>query len=219
MKKWLHECAIEFTDKTFLKTFFVSVIFLFGSLVLNFYAGLYATEAASNPVSDIVLSNTKAIDLDGTFIYGTLLFWFFIIILCIKVPRQAPFVLKSIALFIVIRSLFISLTHIGPFPDHQISWLSSNIINKFSFGGDLFFSGHTGIPFLMALIFWKHTYLRPIFIVASLFFAAVVLLAHLHYSIDVLSAYFITYTIFHISMKLYPDDQKMFDADQNRMPL
>ena len=83
-------------------------------------------------------------------------------------------------------------------------------MEKFAFGGDLFFSGHTGLPFLMALIFWDNKYLRWIFILTSVMFATVVLLAHLHYSIDVLSAFFITYTIFHIALFLFKKDRRLF---------
>ncbi len=83
-------------------------------------------------------------------------------------------------------------------------------MSKFAFGGDLFFSGHTGLPFLMALVFWKKPILRYFFIASAIGFGAVVLLTHLHYSIDVLSAFFITYTIFHIAEFLFRKDRKLF---------
>jgi hypothetical protein len=35
-------------------------------------------------------------------------------------------------------------------------------------------------------------------------------MAHIHYSIDVFSAFFITYTIFHLSEKIFIKDRKMF---------
>ncbi len=187
----------------------VSVLFLIASLIINYYAGTYATESASNPVTDIVLNNIRVFDVDGIFIYGALFFWFFIVVLCFTKPKTIPFTFKSIALFTVIRSVFVSLTHIGPFPGSAIV-SSSNLIQKFSFGGDLFFSGHTGIPFLMALIFWQNKYLRYLFLIASGIFAVVVLLGHYHYSIDVLSAFFITYTIFHIALFFFKKDRQMF---------
>ena len=91
-----------------------------------------------------------------------------------------------------------------------LSFDNGNFLNKFTFGGDLFFSGHTGLPFLMALIFWNNKYLRYSFFALSFIFAATVLLGHLHYSIDVLAAFFITYTIFHIAIFIFKKDYLEF---------
>lgn len=198
----------HFGDKNYIVSIIYSIIFLILSVVINFYAGTYAAEKASNSVTDIVLSNIKTYDLNGAFTYGSILFFFMIVFLCLHKPEKIPFTVKSIALFVIIRSLFITLTHIGTFPSQII--IHSDIINKLTFGGDLFFSGHTGMPFLLALIFWERKIIRYIFIIFSIFFAIVVLLAHMHYSIDVLSAFFITYTIFHIAQYLFQSDQERF---------
>lgn len=198
----------NFTSKEFLQSFVIAILLLVISLVLNFYAGTYATQSASNPVTDIILSNTRAYDLDGMFVYGSIIFFFFVVFVGLSKPKKIPFTVKSLALFIVIRSIFITLTHLGPFPT-QIP-VSSDILSRISFGGDLFFSGHTGMPFLLALIFWDDKWTRYVFIAFSLMFATVVLLSHMHYSIDVLSAFFITYTIFNISKYLFKRDHNLF---------
>jgi hypothetical protein len=197
-------------DRRALFSLVFSFVLLIFSLFVNFYAGTYAAKEASNYVNDIILSNIRAFDIDGIFIYGPLVLWAFVAYLLLKDPHKIPFTLKSIALFVLIRSVFVTLTHIGPFPTGIA--LDSDIINKFTFGADLFFSAHTGLPFLMALVFWKDTYLRVIFTVAALFFGAVVLLAHLHYSIDVLSAFFITYSIYVIAERLFKKDKRLYDT-------
>lgn len=186
-----------------------AVVALSLSTIINYYAGTYATEQASNSVTDIVLSNTPVFDVDGIFIYGSFFLMVFIVALLLAHPKRIPFTLYSLTLFILIRSIFISLTHLGPFPSQTILDLG-NVANKFIFGGDLFFSGHTGIPFLMALIFWKERTLRYIFIAWSILFGVTALLGHLHYTIDVLSAFFITYTIFHISEMVFKKEQELF---------
>ena len=84
-------------------------------------------------------------------------------------------------------------------------------VRDFAFGGDLFFSAHTGTPFLMALAFWDNKFLRILFIVTAVFFGVIVLLGHFHYSIDVLAAFFITYTIYHMAEIIFKKDKKCFD--------
>ena len=208
MQSWA-EYKAHLKNKRFLISVFVGILLLILSIVMNFYAGLYAVERASNSVTDLILSNTQTMDVDGIFIYGSFIFWIFVTILCLLKPNRIPFILKSIALFVFIRSIFISVTHIGPFPD-QILINPESLINKFTSGADLFFSAHTGLPYLMALAFWNQKALRFFFLLASMVFGAVVLLGHLHYSIDVLSAFFITYTIFHLSELTFKRDRAVF---------
>ncbi len=209
MKNWAIKSKTLFKDKNFIFSFILSLALLLGVFVVNYYAGTYATERASNSVTDIVLSNTRAYDVDAIFIYGPLIFWAFVAIFLFLEPKRIPFTFKTIALFVVIRSIFISLTHLGPFPVHAVIE-NGKIFEKISFGADLFFSGHTGLPFLMALVFWYDKYLRWIFTGTAIFFGVIVLLGHLHYSIDVLSAFFITYAIFHMAELFFRKDRKMF---------
>ena len=200
----------SFANRKFVISLIMSFVFLLISIFINYYAGTYATERASNPVTDIILSNTRVYDLDGWFVYGSFTFAIFIAFICLYKPNKIPFTLKSMALFITIRSIFITLTHLGPFPSQVM--IHSDILSKLSFGGDLFFSWHTGLPFLLALIFWKNIRIRYIFLSFSIMFAIVVLLAHLHYSIDVLSAFFITYTIYKISLFIFKKDRDLFNS-------
>jgi hypothetical protein len=66
-------------------------------------------------------------------------------------PKRIPFVLKSLALFIITRSTFVLLTHIGPFPD-QIPILlgPNNPLNRFIFGGDCEWSLGFGVAAVFA---------------------------------------------------------------------
>ncbi|MEK7156269.1 MAG: phosphatase PAP2-related protein [Patescibacteria group bacterium] len=193
----------------------LSVLTFAASLIVSFFAIGYSTERASNPVTDIILSNTPIFDVDGLFVYGT---FFFIVLgaaLIAAHPKRIPFALHTIALFYFIRAAFITLTHLGPFPMSGVdSFDFGTVIGRMFFGGDLFFSGHTGLAFLMALMFWHEKRARYFFLAASVYFGAIVLLGHLHYSIDVASAFFITYGIFHIAEWLFPKDRAIFLADE-----
>ncbi len=195
-------------NKEFVISIAISFFILIVSLIINYYAGAYATKSASNSVTDIILSNIPVYNVDDLFVYGPIVFWLFVSVILLIKPKAIPFTLKSIALFIIIRSISISLTHIAPFPTEVP--IDSNIIKDFTSGGDLFFSAHTGLPFLMSLIFWKDIKLRVIFLLSSVAFGVIVLMGHLHYSIDVFSAFFITYTIFHIGELLFKKDFELF---------
>lgn len=193
-----------------------ALIFFAASLVAEYASTAYATKSASNSVTDIILSNTPAMDVSIFYVYGLVCLIVFITLLCLANPKQLPFMLSSLALFIFIRSGFVSLTHIATFPVQPPENFGATMQRIF-FGSDLFFSGHTGVPYLFALIFWRDLALRYVFLVWSVFFAAVVLLGHLHYSIDVAAAYFITYTIFVIAQRLFSSAHAMFLADEREV--
>ena len=187
-----------------------SVLLFAASVFVSFYAINYATESASNSVTDIILSNIPAYDVDGLFAWGTLLLIVFIVLILLLYPKRIPFTLYSMGIFYMIRSAFTSLTHLKPYPALPSNGNWGVLLNHFLFGGDLFFSAHTGVCFLMALIFWRNKILRYIFLGWSVYMAVVVLLGHYHYSIDVASAYFITYTIYRINEWLFPKAQRVF---------
>jgi membrane-associated phospholipid phosphatase len=81
-----------------------------------------------------------------------------------------------------------------------------------TFQGNFFYSGHTAFPFLLALIFWDNKYLRYLFLILTVFFGVSVLLAHVHYSIDVFAAPFIVYGMYVITAKLFPRDYALFNS-------
>jgi len=192
-------------DRRFVLSVIIAVVSLLLAFVVNYYAGLFASRSVSSPVTDIILDNIRVWDVTFFFIDGAIIFWAFIAIILIIEPKRIPFIIKSLALFTVIRSGFIILTHLAPFSPHLIL-PTDNPIDIFTFGGDLFFSAHTGGPFLMALILWDSKYIRYICLISSVVFGVVVLLGHLHYSIDVFAAFFITYSIYHMATYLFKKD-------------
>jgi hypothetical protein len=172
-----------------------AILLLFTSLFINYHAGNYATNVASNSVSDVILSNIPVYDVDFVFVYGALFFVLFVIGLTLIDPKRVPFTLNAISLFTIIRAVFISLTHIGPFPSH-IQVYDHTFYNLFDSSGSLFF--------------WKDKPARYIGICASLFFGTIVLLGHLHYTIDVFAAFFMTYAIYHLAEFLFKKDRDAF---------
>ena len=210
MKKIITNHKNFWSNKSLLYSSAIGMLFFIASIFLNRVATTFATERMGNSVTDLILSNTPVFNVDFIVNELALAYFIFITIIVILDPKTAPFVLKSAALFIIIRSIFITFTHLGPFPER--SYIDqTEFFGPFNLGGDFFFSGHTGMPFLAALIFWKEDkFVRYISLVASVLFGISVLLGHLHYSIDVFAAFFITYTIYKISEKFFANDFVVF---------
>jgi membrane-associated phospholipid phosphatase len=205
MVSLLSQHKVVWMDTTFLVSFFFALFLFISSLFVNFAAGTYASSHQSGSVSDIILDFLPVVNVEDIFIEGFYIFVALVICTMFFRPHYIPFTIKSIALFVFIRSGFIVLTHIGPSP-HVITLDPSFLFQKVNFTGDLFFSGHTGLPFLLSLIFWEHKKIRMLFLFAAMLFGITVLLGHLHYSIDVFAAFFITYTIFAIAKKFFAKD-------------
>lgn len=165
-------------------------LFIF-SLAANVGANVYANQKQVNVVRDLLLDILPVWNLNYLYVEGALVLILFAIFLALYRPQRLPFMLKSTGLFILVRSFFIILTHLAlPLPgQNTTTYLPFGSLTPFfSSGNDLFFSGHTGFPFLLALIFWKDRLLRYLFLATSFFFGAAVLLGHVHYSIDVFGA-------------------------------
>lgn len=195
------EYGIFFSDASFQLSFLFGFFAILLASVINYFAGLYATLHASAPVSDLILSNVRRIDTSFFHALGLDAINIFVASLVFIFPRRAPFLLKSLAFLVVVRAAFINMTYLGIYPDAVP--LTGSLM---TFGGDLFFSGHVGIMFLVALIFWDIFLLRYFFLLLAVFFGSSALLGHFHYSIDVFAAPFIGYGIFKLSEKFFKRD-------------
>jgi hypothetical protein len=190
----------------------VSVMVLSGALYVNFWAIDKATDEAGPQVQDLILSNFRAFEVDEWFVYGTFFVVGFAALVVLSQPRSLPFVLHGLTLFMLVRSGFTLLTHLGPPEAHYSSSFGATITNAF-FGSDQFFSGHTGMTFLAALAYWHAPWIRNTFLAASAYFVVIVLLGHIHYSIDIASAFFITYGIYKIVLRVFEREYSLFVTD------
>jgi len=187
-------------------------VFLAASTIAIFAAVTFATDHASNHVTDLVLSRVGPYNLRFLFVYGTFMAFVITLGLLAWCPNRVPFALKTMALFLLVRAVFVSLTHMAPSPiDPQ---KTVPFFNSIFYGSDLFFSGHTGMPFLAALAFWHIPQWRIFYLALTAFFGSVVLLGHYHYSIDVLAALFITHGVFQVSCWLFARDYALFRSSE-----
>jgi hypothetical protein len=196
------------------RSLLLGILFLSLALLIQAGAGRYSYRYAlkANFAGDLLLDNLPTVNLDFLIVQGAIVLWCLAMALLILRPRYLMFGMKAVALFIIIRSVSINLTHIGIYP-HQAVFDTTDpgygLYSLFSFQGNYFFSGHTGLPLLMAFVFWRNVFWRRFFLGVTVTFAASVLLAHVHYSIDVFAAPFIAYGIFKIAERVFPRDHAL----------
>lgn len=218
IREWFSPTRIagEYADilrtPRFVVSFLVSLALLSGALYVNFWAINHATAEAGPQIEDLILSNFPAHDVDGLFVYGTFLVVALSVLIALARPKGLAFLMHGLTLFMLVRSGFTLLTHLGPPEAHYASDFGTTITNAF-FGSDQFFSGHTGMTFLAALAYWQVPWIRNAFLAAAVYFVVIVLWGHIHYSIDVASAFFITYGIYRIALWAFHTEYEHFRAD------
>ena len=200
----------NFWNKETAKSFGWAILLFAFAVILEHFADNYVGQIKGVAAGDILLDHIPTFHVDFFIVQGALLLTLFEIGLLLIKPKFAIFAVKALSMFVIVRSISISLTHLGANPNQLVFDPNSfgyglyNIL--FNAKNDFFFSGHTGVPFLMSLIFWHEKYLRIAFLIISATFATSVLLAHVHYSVDVFASPFITYSIFAMSKYMFAKD-------------
>jgi hypothetical protein len=121
-------------------------------------------------------------------------------------PRRIPFLAFTISVYLVVRAAFVFLSPIGApvgmVDMRQMDYLMAKLLGTWTFMNEFIFSGHTGIPFLF-FMFFETRWLKGFMLAGSLTMAVCVLLSRNHYTVDVLAAYLVTYSIYKLSERLY----------------
>ena len=196
------------------KVIFLAALFFMFVLLINFFASNYVDEIPTTPTSDLVLDHFGPHDWSYVYIYG------FVLVLLVFVIHPVLFHVKELHIFLsqfslllLIRSFFISLTHLKV----PIDVIAIKVPAIFSFmvaQNDLFFSGHTAFPFLAYLLFRKEK-IGIFFLIATVVMATTVLVMHVHYSIDVFAALFITYGSYKIGKWFFNKIDLKFNDEKN----
>ncbi|MBI2384572.1 MAG: hypothetical protein HYV14_01030 [Elusimicrobia bacterium] len=121
-------------------------------------------------------------------------------------PGRVPYLVVATGVLMLVRDLFLLLTPVGALPGLMPLYrggVASGIHGTLLFDQELFFSGHTGVPFLYFLLSRDRKPVALACLAVSLLNAAGVLLTRNHYSLDVLGAFFIVPTIGAITRRLF----------------
>lgn len=204
-----------FFTKERVRSLLVALILLALAVVFQFYASAYSSRVSSNSVPDLLLGILPVVNLNFLIVEGALAAIAGTIILLLFKPKYLIFTLKAAAIFIATRAVFVSLTHLGIYPGQigpDPTGFFDHIYTGLGLEAGFFFSGHTGLTFLMALIFWDEKFWRFVYVILAAVFGIAVLLAHVHYSIDVLAAPYITYSIFKMSQYFFKEDYNLVNS-------
>lgn len=202
-KEKFNHWKTEILSRKYLLAFSIGIFVI--ALVGNYLSGVYVMENGSAVTSDLILSQFSPINL------GIIYSYFFLIVAALMIiyplffkPRELSYTLFIYALLIITRSIFIMLTHlkipIDAIPVHTPGLFPPGI-DLMVFDNDLFFSGHTAVPFLGFFLF-KDSWIKWFFLASSIIAAATVMIMHRHYSIDVAGAFFIAYGTYILGRRM-----------------
>ncbi|MBI2669358.1 phosphatase PAP2 family protein [Candidatus Woesearchaeota archaeon] len=170
-----------------------SLCFFALATVSMLLSGQYAEQSAAPALPDTIHNILPLEDVTFLATFGfaavQLLFWGYFV----HRPKELPSAMNIYALFILIRSLFIYVTPMGaPLLRIDDIPIANLLFSGLYFTKDLFPSGHVALPFLGFLLI-KNKKLKWFMFWWSLVMGISVLLLHVHYTMDVLGAYFVAY--------------------------
>lgn len=172
-----------------------------GMLVLTFIPDFFNYVESRNGVvfEDVILNLFNPVDLTWpifSIIYLSLICAFVSII---NKPAKLIFAIQFYLLLMVVRMTSMYFVPLDPPPG--IISLADPFIQLITTGEvlqkDLFFSGHTATLFFLFLISDK-IILKKFFLIATAVVAIMVILQHVHYTIDVFAAPFFAYSTYRL---------------------
>lgn len=159
---------------------------------------------------DVFLHMIPAIDVSIPIFIVT---WFMAVLMIIKAIKNPSVFMTFLYGFVILNiARFISITLIPFNPPHDLIPIHDPIANIF-YGDtyvtkDLFFSGHTATQFLCFLCLKKR--MDRIFgLIATVLMGFLVLIQHVHYTIDVVSAPVFAYLCYWLATKVHAAEESL----------
>lgn len=189
------------TSGFFIKLISSIIIFAIGAVQLPaYFKNIQNREGIV--LSDIVLENIPALDVSTpifTIIYGTLIY-----MLC-NIFTKPKLLLLFTHTFVIETILRMSTIYLFPLnPPSNLVFLHDTFAELAIYGNtepitkDLFFSGHTS-TMIMIWLFVEKPWEKTLATIAAIVLACLLLIQHVHYTIDVLGAVFFTVLSYYIA--------------------
>lgn len=203
---YLNAWSASLSTPGYTQNLVLAAVFFVLIMYLEILGGSYIKKVTAPALDDVILDRLPVVDVNFLFVetMGVLMTVFGLY--QFAHPATVPYVLATLGLFTLIRRIFLIVTPLGA-PKNILATYGFKPHRKlahkiFQGHNDYFFSGHTGLPFLFFLLTpWPP--LAITFLVGSIIMGIAVLLMHVHYTIDVLAAPFIVYSIFVLSQILF----------------
>lgn len=221
-----HEIRDEWDDihaKWWIGVLAVLVAFFLGSYLFYMNLGWYADQRVLPASSDWFLDQLPTLNLIPLLTWGWLaLHAYGLGSAVLYSPRRIPFLLFLLGVYLFVRTVYVFLSPIGAplriVDMAEFDTLFSQVVGVYTFQNEFIFSGHTAIPFMFAL-FLDTRVQKTIMGVGSVVMAVGVLLTHNHYTVDVLSAYFMGYSIYALSRGMFEGwVRPLFLKHRERLP-
>lgn len=203
LSKIKKEWQILAKNKLFRNQFLTALVFLTILLIILPKFLAYVETRHGTIINDPILNLFTPIDLTWLIfiiLYGTLGFALFYLI---TKPMLLLIAITTYAIMIFFRIIAMYLLPLDP-PVLMIA-LYDPFVGLFEKGTtltrDLFFSGHTAIMFILYLVS-KNKKIKSFFLVATIAIAGLVLLQHVHYTVDVFVAFFAAFAAYSIAVKI-----------------
>lgn len=183
----------------------LAAFILVGLLLFSTQFLIYTESRPGIPLNDILLSYLPGYDLSG--------FIFFLIyssvIIGLSHLSQNPYRLIP-AFYVYSTVLSCRMLSIYFFPleaPTDIIVLRDPFVEFFTGAGnvltkDLFFSGHTSTLYIV-YVFTKNKYLRIFFLLSTIAVGIMLLIQHVHYTMDVIAAPFVVFGAYRLVLKIY----------------
>jgi hypothetical protein len=188
-------------NKKFRLLFIIAVTGLTTCAVVARSLFTYIQERNGKVLSDVVLETLPAYDL-SLWIFS---FLYIFILLGIGYLLVQPYqLLLGLQVFFWVTVFrFTCLVLIPLNPPRGLIELSDPFLDHFFYRGtvitkDLFFSGHTCVVFVFVLVI-RHTTIRIAFIIVTALIGVMLLVQHIHYTVDVLAAPAFTWLAYKFS--------------------